>query len=71
MSTDRLKALEQQLGTAPPEGLTALTDEQVSDLALAIRDARHRQAAELAAAGDQAMRHIPKLLRAPVRKVLG
>lgn len=71
MSTDRLKALEEQLGAPPPEGLSALTDEQLGDLARAVRAARHQQAAELAAAGDQAMQHIPKLLRVPLRKVLG
>jgi hypothetical protein len=71
MSTDRLRALAEQLGTAPPEGLKGLTDTQLSDLAGAVREARHRQAAELAAASDQALRHIPKLLRTPLRKVLG
>ena len=71
MSTDRLKALEEQLGEAPPEELGRLTDTQLSDLAGAVREARHRQAAELAAASEQALRHIPKLLRVPLRKVLG
>jgi hypothetical protein len=71
VSTDRLKVLEEQLGAAAPERLKELTDEQLRDLAEAISEARHRQAAELAAAGDQAVRHIPKLLRLALRKVLG
>jgi hypothetical protein len=71
MSTDRLNALEEQLGAKPPEALAALTDGQVRDLVGAVKEARHRQAAELAAAGEQALRHIPKLLRAPLRKMLG
>jgi hypothetical protein len=71
MSTDRLKALDEQLGAPAPRALAELTDAQVRDLADSIRAARHAQAAELAAAGEQALRHIPKLLRGPVRKVVG
>jgi hypothetical protein len=71
MSTDRLKALDEQLGAPAPRSLAALTDAQVRDLADSVRAARHRQTAELAAGGEQALRHIPKLLRGPVRKVVG
>ena len=71
MSTDRLKALEEQLGKAPPRALAALDEHHLSDLAEAVESARRRQAAELTAAAEQALRHIPKLLRVPVRKVLG
>ncbi|HEY2769603.1 MAG TPA: hypothetical protein VGI87_03505 [Solirubrobacteraceae bacterium] len=63
--------MDEQLGAAAPRALSALTDGQVRDLTDSVRDARHRQAAELAAAGDRALRHIPKLLRGPVRKVVG
>ena len=55
----------------PPASLSALSADQLRDLRDAVRDARHRQAAELAAAGEQALSHIPKLLRIPIRKVLG
>jgi hypothetical protein len=48
-----------------------LRDEDLADLATAISDARHRQSAELAAAGDAALSHIPRLLRVPLRKVIG
>lgn len=71
MSKDRLKMLDEQLGAPAPRALGELTEAQVRDLANSVRAARHRQAAELAAAGDQALRHIPKLLRIPVRKVVG
>jgi hypothetical protein len=71
MSTDRLKSLDEQLGAPAPRTLAELTDAQIRDLADLVRAARHRQAAELAASGDQALRHIPKLLRGPVRKVVG
>jgi hypothetical protein len=71
MSQDGLKALASELRDNPPASLGALTDEQLNDLTSAIRDARHRQAAELAAAADRAASHIPRLLRGPIRKVLG
>jgi hypothetical protein len=72
MSKDAaIHALRKQLGQPPPPGLGALSDEQLRDLAEAIRDARHRQAAALAEAGDRALGRIPRLLRGPVRKVAG
>lgn len=64
------RALEAELRAPAPQGLKALSDIQLQDLAVAIRDARHRQAAELTAAGEKALGHIPRLLRAPVRRVL-
>jgi hypothetical protein len=71
MSQDGFKALAAELRAIPPAGLARLSDEQLSELARAVRDARHRQAAELAAAGDRALGHIPRLLRLPIRKILG
>lgn len=70
MSQDGLKALAKELRDTPPDSLGELSDEQLQDLTAAVRDARHRQAAELSAAGDRAASHIPRLLRGPVRKVL-
>jgi hypothetical protein len=71
MATDGLRMLESQLGARPPEGLTRLSQPQLRELATALSGARRRQAAELKAAGDKALGHIPWLLRGPVRKVLG
>ena len=72
MSTDAaIRALRTQLGQTPPSGLRALTDEQVLDLAAAVEAARHRQAASLAEASDRALGRIPRVLRGPVRKVVG
>ncbi len=71
MSDEGLKELAAELRDTPPASLSALSAEQLGDLRDAVRDARHRQAAELAAAGDRALSHIPRLLRIPVRKVLG
>jgi hypothetical protein len=71
MSKNGLKALESELGSPPPARVAALDDERLGELAGAIRAARHRQAAELTKASEQSLQFIPKLLRLPVRKVLG
>ncbi|MDQ6835961.1 MAG: hypothetical protein M3016_07205 [Actinomycetota bacterium] len=63
--------LRAQLGGQPPEGLRMLTGEQLADLAEAIGDARRRQNRALAAAGERALSHIPRLLRGPVRRIVG
>jgi hypothetical protein len=67
---DAMAALEAQLRTEPPKGLSSLTGEELEDLAGAVREARHRQAAELQAAGEKAFGRIPRLLRGPIRKVM-
>ena len=66
-----LAALEAELGAKPHPGLARLDGAQLDDLAEAIAGARRRQAAEIEAAGDRALSHIPRLLRGPIRKVLG
>jgi hypothetical protein len=66
-----LQALEAQLGRSAPAGLRRLRQDQLQDLADAVRGARRRQAAELARAGDQAFAQIPWLLRKPIRKLMG
>jgi hypothetical protein len=65
------RALEEQLGVSLPHGVGALADEELADLADAIRAARRRQAKALAEAGERALKRIPRLLRGPVRKAAG
>jgi hypothetical protein len=65
-----LRALEAELRASAPEGVKRLSEAQLHDLAAAVRDARRRQAAELTAAGEKALGHVPRLLRTPVRRVL-
>lgn len=62
-------AVERELAASPPSGLGRLTPEQRDDLAGAIREAKRRQAAALAAAGEQALALIPRLLRRPIRRL--
>jgi hypothetical protein len=70
MGTGR-DALKAQLGGRFPPALTGVDDGSLGDLADAVASARRRQAAEIAAAGDQALSHIPRLLRVAIRKVVG
>jgi hypothetical protein len=71
MAEDGLTGLERELRATVPDALKRLPDEDLRHLADAVRDARHRQAAALEAAGDHALGHVPKLLRGPIRKVVG
>jgi hypothetical protein len=69
---DAFTALSAQLrGNAPDALRDELSDDELADLAAAVADARHRQAAALADAGDRALSHIPRLLRGPVKRVVG
>ena len=66
-----LRALEAQLGDSAPKGLRRLSGAELEDLGEGVRQARRRQAAALAKAGEQAFGHVPRLLRGPVRKIMG
>lgn len=66
-----LRALEAQLGGKAPRGLKRLSAQELEQLDDAVRQARHRQSAALAEAGEKAFGHIPWLLRGPVRKIVG
>jgi hypothetical protein len=71
LTGDGLQALEKELGGAPPPGVASLDSDDLYDLARAVANARRRQAAEIGAAGDQALNHVPRLLRVAIRKVVG
>lgn len=64
-------ALESQLGSTAPAGLARLTADELDDLVDAIAEARRRQATEIEAASERALGFIPRLLRGPVRRVMG
>ena len=68
---DSFTALSDQLRGATPDGLRELSEAELADLAAAVAGARHRQAAALAEAGDRALSHIPRLLRGPVKRIVG
>ena len=65
-------ALASELGAKPPKGVTErLTEEETDRLAQTIRAARDHQRRQLQEAGEAAFKHIPRLLRGPIRKVVG
>jgi hypothetical protein len=68
---DAFTALSAQLRGSAPAGLRELSEDELADLAAALADARHRQAAALAQAGDRALAHIPRLLRGPIKRIVG
>ncbi|HEX8976935.1 MAG TPA: hypothetical protein VF781_10520 [Solirubrobacteraceae bacterium] len=70
-TSTELEALRAHLGDAPPAGLRSLPDVHLADLADAISQARRHQREALAAAGDRALSHVPRLLRGPIRRVVG
>ena len=71
MPDDAYSALSAQLGGSAPDAMRELSDDELRDLGAAVADARHRQAAALAEAGDRALGHIPRVLRGPIKRIVG
>ena len=71
MSESALSQLREQLSGDVPEAVSRLGEAELRDLMHAIRDARHREGEALAAAGERALERVPRLLRGPIRKVVG
>ena len=64
--------LESVLGAPPPPGIERhLSEEELDELAAALRATCEAQRAALAAATTRALDQIPRVFRGPVRKVLG
>jgi len=69
MAPDRLHAVRAQYGDPLPEGLDALSEDELADLASALAEAREEQSVAVDAAIDQALSHLPWLVRRPVRMI--
>ncbi len=67
---DRLQAVREQYGEPLPAGLQALPDEALTDLAVALADARAEQERALDGAIDRTLRFLPWPLAGLVRRVL-
>jgi hypothetical protein len=65
-----LDDLRRELRADPPPAIAALDETDLARLAGALRAAREHQTAALTAATDHGLSFIPRLLRAPVKKVL-
>jgi hypothetical protein len=64
-------ALRAAVGAPPPPGLVdRLESAQIEKLAKLVRDARQSQSEALERAGDDALRHVPRLLRKAVERIL-
>ncbi|HLJ03932.1 MAG TPA: hypothetical protein VKT31_10850 [Solirubrobacteraceae bacterium] len=68
---DALARLERELRSPAPAGVRAVRAGDLEHLAAAIAEARHRQAAAIGAAAERGLRFVPRLLRGPVRKMVG
>jgi hypothetical protein len=71
MADEAYDELRRQLAGDVPPALSRLTEFELRDLAHAIRDAREREGEALAASGERALDRVPRLLRGPIRKVVG
>lgn len=71
MSREALHELRDQLRADPPRALRTLAEEDLRHLAEAIRGARARQAAALEHAAEHGYSYVPRLLRGPIRRILG
>jgi hypothetical protein len=70
-AADPVADLARELRGPVPSEVARLSAGELEHLAGLIADARHRQAAEIAAAAERGLRFVPRLLRGPLRKALG
>lgn len=70
MTTDSRRTLERELGDKIPDGLSTLTDEELSHFADLLRDTKQRQSQALESAIEDALGIVPRIVRGSVRKVL-
>lgn len=71
MSNDAVRTLAEEISEPLPAGIAALAAADQQFLADALRATRRRQAAELSAATEGALKYVPALLRGTVRKAVG
>jgi hypothetical protein len=71
VETGGREQLEEELGSAVPDGLAGLGDADLQALAVALRDARRRHRAALDEAIEAGLGDVPALLRGAVRKAVG
>jgi hypothetical protein len=71
VSGKAIDELRDQLRRDPPAALRTLAEEDLRHLAQAIRAARARQAEALERAAEQGFSYVPRLLRGPIRRIVG
>jgi hypothetical protein len=71
MTENAVGELRAELGADPPEGLVAaLGADEIAALASEVRDAKRRHAQTLARAGEEALGHLPRLVRLAIKRML-
>ena len=71
MSEDAVARLRAELGDRdPPDSVEALPDDELLRLADMVADLKRRQEREYQRAVEEALSHIPRMLRGSVRRVL-
>jgi hypothetical protein len=70
MSAKALRALEDELGGRPPDGLEAIADKDLRAFTALLHDAKQCQSEALEAAAEAALEIVPRMVRGPVRKIL-
>ena len=71
MAASARKAIEQALGAKVPKGVaSSLGDDELLRLATMISAAREQQARELDEALENALGHIPRLMRGAIRRIV-
>ncbi len=70
MARSVTRILEPELGGAAPDGLEALTEDELIELAAIVKTAKRRQSQELEVAVEEALDIVPRLLRGTIRRIL-
>ncbi len=70
MTQAALQRLAQELGGTPPADLNSLSETELTLLADAVARLKARQQQDLGKALEDALGHVPALLRGAVRKIL-
>jgi hypothetical protein len=70
MSQAVRRILKPELGGSVPSGLEGLTEDELSEFAVVLRQAKRRQSQELEAAVEAALDIVPRLLRGTIRRML-
>jgi hypothetical protein len=68
---DALDELARLTGEPPPPGLSGVDRTAIAALVAALRNVQDQQERELAAAAEEALSHLPSVLRRPVLRLLG
>ena len=70
MGRSAARILKPELGGTVPDGLDALTEDELIEFAAILKAAKRGQSQELEAAVEEALDIVPRLLRGTIRRIL-